>query len=209
VKSGALWLLSGPASVWAEEPPAGVVTKAAILRKPPSEIEVSALTPEAVPDAWTGETTTALALAQALAAQKGVVALPWKLVRDVISSAINHGFLRALPSPVAWPCQYSEAGSMMLGLPAKSGDFGETGHKAPGFGDGKGSFQPAPIPSIWTSTLDSAQLASLTEALGDILAAAGSHELRFRLSVELADGSEPAADVRKGLSDAMDKVVAK
>ena len=124
-------------------------------------------------------------------------------MRDVITSAINHGFLRALPRPVAWPCQYSEAGSMMLGLPATSGGSGETGHKAPGFGHGKASFQPAPIPSIWTASLDSAQLTSLTEALGDILAAAGSHELRFRLSVELADGSEPAADIREALTEAL------
>lgn len=203
VTAGNLWLISGPASVWAEDPPAGVVTKAAILRQPPAPIDVSSLTPEALSDAWTGETTTALGLAQALAAQRGVAALPWKLVETAVIGAIGHGFLRALPGPVTWPCQQHEAGAMALGLPAVGGG---TGPKVPGVGEPPQYFSPIATPNVWSAVMDSSQLANLTEAMSDILAAADGYELRFRLSVEVADGSEPKPVVRKRPVDALPKV---
>jgi hypothetical protein len=194
-KSGNLWLLSGPASVCGEEPPAGVLTKAAIARPPPAAIDVSSLTQEALPDAWTGDTATVLGVAQALAALRGVAALPWKLVETAVSGAISYGFLRSLPGPVTWPCQQHEAGAMQLGLPLTGA---VNGGKDPGAGQ-----LPQQTSGIWSATLDSSQLANIVEAMGEILAAAGGHELRFRLSVEGADGTDPKPDIRKQLLDAL------
>jgi len=157
-----------------------------------------------LPDAWTAERTTALGLAQALAAQRDVAALPWKLVETGISGAINHGFLRPLPGPVMWPCQQGEAGSMALGLPGNGAEPGG-GPKGPGLGQPPHQPSPTATPSVWSAVLDSAQLADLTEAMGDILGTADGHELRFRVSVEFADGSEPKPEVRKQLVEALRK----
>ncbi len=204
VRSGSVWLLSGPASVWEEEPPAGVVTKTAVLRTPPEPIDVSSLTPEAMPDAWTGDVTTALGIAQAAAAQRGVAALPWKLVATAITSAISHGFLRPLPGGVVWPCAQHEAGAMGLGLPDASVGGGGVPH-GPGFRDGPPKVSIITAPGVWSAVLDSSQLATVNEAMGDILAAAGGHELRFRLSVEVVDGKEPKPGVRKELLEILRK----
>jgi len=51
-EAGALWLVSGPASVLAEPIPAGVLTPNAILRQPPAMIAAAEILPENLPDAW-------------------------------------------------------------------------------------------------------------------------------------------------------------
>ena len=102
--AGTIWLTSGPASVWAEPPPAGVVSKAAVIRRPPDDVSVSALMPEALPDAWTDSKATAASILHALSAQRSVPALPWRLIERAIGSALHSGFIRVLPGDnVAMP----------------------------------------------------------------------------------------------------------
>ena len=84
VKASSCWLTSGTASVWGEVPPPGIVSKTAVLRISPQPIDVSSLTPEALPDAWTGGKATAHSIEQAVAAQRGVTSMPWKVVETAI-----------------------------------------------------------------------------------------------------------------------------
>ena len=84
---------------------------------------------------------------------------------------------------------------MQLGLPLTGA---VNGGKDPGAGQ-----LPQQTSGIWSATLDSSQLANIVEAMGEILAAAGGHELRFRLSVVGADGTDPKPDIRKQLLDAL------
>ena len=117
VKAGTVWITSGAASVWGDTSPAGIVSKMAVLRAPPDPISVSSLTPEALPDAWTDGKASVHSIEQAVAAQRGVVSLPWKLVEAAITGAMNSGFIRVLPGGVAWPCQPHEAAAVQIGLP--------------------------------------------------------------------------------------------
>jgi hypothetical protein len=89
VKLGTVWLTSGTASIWGDTPPAGIVSKTAVLRTPPQPIDVSSMTPEALPDAWTANKATAHSIEQAIAAQRGVASQPWKLVDTAITAAMN------------------------------------------------------------------------------------------------------------------------
>jgi hypothetical protein len=79
VKSGVVWLTSCTASIWGDTPPAGIVSKTAGLRVPPQPIDVSSMTPAALPDAWSDNKATAHSIEQAFAAQRGVASLAWKL----------------------------------------------------------------------------------------------------------------------------------
>src|SRR5215208_6772588 len=97
VTAGSIWLTSGAASVWSDTPPPGIVSKSAVLRPSPEPMSVSSLTPEALPDAWTDGKTTVHSIEQAVAAQRGVVSLPWKLVEAAITGAMNSGFIRLMP----------------------------------------------------------------------------------------------------------------
>jgi hypothetical protein len=203
VKNGAVWLTSGAASVWGDAPPPGVVSKIAVLRVPPEPISVSSLTPEALPDAWSNGTASVHSIAQAVAAQRDVVSLPWKLVEGAITAAMNSGFIRVLPGGVVWPCQPHEAAAVQIGLPEATKGPGAT--KPPGF-----SQPPQPIVTkvspFRQAVLDSSQLTELVEGMGDVLAAAGNLTLRFRVAVEFADGEVATPDVAAKLASALDKL---
>ena len=91
VEAGTLWLTNGPASILAEPIPAGILTNLANLQKPPATIAAAGILPENLPDAWTENQTTALAVATALSQRFGQT-LPWKTVRDVVGASLNARF---------------------------------------------------------------------------------------------------------------------
>ncbi|MEJ7637815.1 MAG: hypothetical protein WKF75_07490, partial [Singulisphaera sp.] len=68
VKEGKLWLTNGPTSLLGEDIPAGLLVEDARLQPPPTPILATAVVPSTLPDAWDGEVTTALAIADALSA---------------------------------------------------------------------------------------------------------------------------------------------
>ena len=55
VRSGKLWLLSGPASILGEEIPTGILNDGATLRKRPLAISATEILSETLPDAWEGQ----------------------------------------------------------------------------------------------------------------------------------------------------------
>jgi hypothetical protein len=201
VKEGSVWLTSGTASVWGDLPPPGIVSKTAVLRIPPQPIDVSSLTPEALPDAWTGGKATGHSIEQAVAAQRGVTSMPWKLVETAITGALNSGFLRLIPGMVSWPCQFHEAAAIELGLPEAT---------TTGGGNLPGTKEPPPaLPKAQagfrSAALDSSQMTELVEAMGDVLAAAGNLTLRFRVTVEFAEGETATPEIAAKLVAALKK----
>ena len=205
VKSGVIWLTSGTASIWGDTPPAGIVSKTAVLRIPPQPIDVSSMTPEALPDAWSDGKATAHSIEQAVAAQRGVTSLPWKLVETAITAAMNSGFLRQIPGSVTWPCQPHEAAAVEFGVPeVTKAQGGPGGSKPPGMAEA------APA-APWSKTrfreavLDSSEMTELVEAMGDVLAAAGNLTVRFRVSIEFGDGETPTPEVAAKLTAALAK----
>ena len=69
VKEGKLWLTHGPTSLLSEEIPAGLLSDDARLQSPPAPIPATDVLAANLPDAWTGGTATALAIADALSAE--------------------------------------------------------------------------------------------------------------------------------------------
>jgi hypothetical protein len=203
VKAGSVWLTSGTASVWGDMPPTGIVSKTAVLRPPPQPIDVSSLTPEALPDAWSGSKATAHSIEQAAAAQRGVASLPWKLVETALTGAINSGFLRPLPGAVSWPCRLHEAAAVEFALPTVTTSGGRGGGgNLPGVNE---TLMPKPQGVFRSAVLDSSQLTELVEAMGDVLAAAGNLTVKFRVSVEFADGEVATPEIAAKLASALGK----
>jgi hypothetical protein len=79
VKERRLWLISGRGSFFAEDLPAGVLSDEAYLQGPPQPIPARDVLPQTLPEAWGGETTTALEIANALSTKVGKM-LPWVTV---------------------------------------------------------------------------------------------------------------------------------
>ena len=120
VKAGLLWVTNGLMSFCGEEPAAGAIAKTAVLRSPPAPIALTALTPEELPDGWSGSAATALSLQTAISAKvapPGVI-LPWSTVCKAINDALNSRFLEvAAGGPVSWPCEAQSAAAVEFRLP--------------------------------------------------------------------------------------------
>ena len=87
------WTEFWPSRVLYAKPPAipaGILTDDAILQAPPLPISTLAILHPNLPEAWGGETTTALAISLGLSKQVGKT-LPWTIVRDAIDGAFRAG----------------------------------------------------------------------------------------------------------------------
>lgn len=120
VESGLLWLTNGPASVLAEPIPAGVLTNQATLQKPPPMFSAAEILSENLPNAWSNNQTTALAIATALSQQYGRT-LPWKTVRDVVDASLSARFTELDPTSGNWPCDFPYAQTIKLKLASSTG----------------------------------------------------------------------------------------
>jgi hypothetical protein len=174
VREGKLWLMAGPASIWQEEVPTGVLTSDATLRAPPLPIGAPQLLPAVLPEAWKGESTTAETLAIVLA-QKHGVSLPWPLVRAAIDGALRARLIELASDSLTWPCGYQVARTIKLKLPE---------HATP----------PAPAPTgvrVARAELRVKGIQDLADAASELLKLSAGHALTFRIEIQLGGESAP------------------
>ena len=83
---------------------------------PPEVIAAAEVLPENLPEAWKDGGASGLSIATALSMKAGKT-LPWKTVRDVISSALQARFLVLTEDSKAWPCDFPSAQFVIFRLP--------------------------------------------------------------------------------------------
>ena len=194
VRQGRLWLLNGPASFQGEPLPAGVLTAAATLRAPLDPLPVQRLMADAVPDAWTSDEATVLALSVALAGQEGRP-LPWTVLRRAVDDAIASRWLETTPGSDAWPCDVAGAAAVVLRPVAF-----ERSSVTPKAAESRAAY-------TCSAVLDPAALQDLIDALPDIVKSAAGVPLEFRLDVALGDGGKDvAADTVASIDDLLREV---
>ncbi|MBN1139681.1 MAG: ATP-binding protein [Anaerolineae bacterium] len=177
VETGKLWLLSGPASLCGETIPAGVLTSSTALRLPPEPVTIKGLLPDNLPEAWSADTTSALALATALSARAGAT-LPWPAIQKAVEGAFNAHYLERTVDSGPWPCGYAGAGNVKVRIPV--------GAPPP---------PPPPPPGVRVAEadLETYQLQDLAEVVSDLKTAAAGHELKIHVRFEL--GGHPSGEV--------------
>lgn len=205
VESGLIWVISGPASIWKEKPPVGVINKMASILTKPDPIAVADILPETLPEAWTGDQATALSIQQALSRAKGLGPLPWPLVADVVTGALNNRYIEQVPGPIDWPCEPHQAGALQIQLPRATNGSGGGG------GGGGGTHPPVTPPRtrkapFREAALDSAAIQNLADVLDEITGAAGSLTVRFRVGIEFGEDEVVGQDIAKALDEALAKV---
>lgn len=191
VEEGKLWLVSGPASLYKEPIPAGVLSDAATLLPPPAAVPVTDILPGTLPDAWENEATTALSISVALSNRAGRT-LPWSVVRDAIEGAIRARMIERTVDSGDWPCDLNRAQQAKFRVPA-------------GPGPGPGPVVPPVRPGVRTATaeLRPDQIQDLAEVVGDVKAAAVGQELKFRMTVELGGETPPPDDVVANVNEVL------
>lgn len=199
VEQGIVWLVNGPASVWYEPVPEGVLSSAAELHPPPNPVAAQELTAESLPGAWTDGKTNAAELARALSIKRGYT-VPGPLMTQAIKDSVRSRWLSMVKGSSPLDSGWDQAGAVVLERPtiSDSGDSIEQG------GSG-GLFSPDPS----TVALDGPQVQTLADAVPDLLEAAPASDLHFHVRVEatgdLADDERRAVDsllerVAKGLT---------
>jgi hypothetical protein len=197
VRRGLLWLVSGPASIYAEEIPAGLLTGDALLLPPPARLSTFDVLPDRLPEAWKSGVTTALGISAALSAKIGKP-LPWKLVRDAMTDAFKTAYLERTLDSKPWPCDFGDAQWIKVRVP-------QTVTAPP-------PLPPVPPPALppqlgghsTEAQLQPSQIQDLAEVVGDLIKAAGKHGIQFRLHIEL--GENTPADVAEKVNKVLAEV---
>ena len=116
---------------------------------------------------------------------------------------MNSNFIQLIAGGATWPCQPHEAAAIQIGLPEAQTAKSDT--KQPGFSE-RQTPGPKQKKSLGEALLDSSQLTELVEGMGDVLAAAGTLTLRFRVAVEFGEGEEATPEVAIKLAAALKKL---
>jgi hypothetical protein len=194
VEQGYAWIISGPASLFKEPIPAGVLSDDATLLPPPAPIPVVDLLPGALPTAWQDDEANGLGISVALSSKAGRT-LPWVTVRDAIEGAIRARVLERTTKSGLWPCELDAARNAKFQVPALRPE------------------PPVPpLPPVRPGTrtaeaeLTVAQLQDLAEVVGQVKQAAVGYEIAFTMKIRL--GGEPSApdDVVTKVNDLLKEV---
>jgi hypothetical protein len=194
VKEGLLWFTTGPASIFAEEMPAGILNDDATLQAPPPLISSVDILPASLPEAWRDEITSALGISSALSVKYGQT-LPWRRVRDAIDGATRARYLETTLDSAAWPVDYPAAQNVRLRVPTQS-----TPHPTP----------PLPPPAappgtvIASADLRPNELQDLADALGELGTTASGADLKYHLRIELS--GKPSKDTLDGLNKILQRI---
>lgn len=186
VKSGVVWLLAPPASVFKEDIPLGVLTEAAALNHPPEAIPAISIIPQSLPSAWTKGVTTAAAISSALSAGKGQP-LPWPLIAAAIDAALHARMLERTGDSGPWPCGWPGAALVKL----------QTAR------DIKPPPPPTPPKDFAEADIEPVEFQDFADALPHVLKAGAGLELRFVLRVELKGEGRIPEEQREKLNEAL------
>jgi hypothetical protein len=185
VKEGRLWLISGPASVLAEDIPAGILSDEALLHAPPQPVSALEVVEQNLPEAWSNGATTALAVSAALSKKVGKT-LPWATVREALNGALRARLIERTPDSGPWPCDYAGAQAIRLQVPH------EPEREYPHIPTPS---QLAPGMFVAEAELHLNELQDLADSIASIRQAAVGFDLKLRLRLELGGASRPPDDV--------------
>jgi hypothetical protein len=194
VKEGQLWFTSGPASVFAEEIPTGLLNNDAQIQSPPEAISPMAIVPDVLPDAWSNGTATALSISVALSKKAGKP-LPWAPVRDAIDGAIRTRILERTEDSGAWPTDYSNSKNVRLRRPLDVSLL--TPLPSP---------PPKPGVLMAKAELRSNQIQDLADQISDITLAAAGLDLKFNVQVEVSGATSGSAQAIAKLNQLLEKI---
>jgi hypothetical protein len=197
VEGAVLWLLSGPASVYGEPVPTGVLNAQASLCGPPPPLSPTEILSEVLPAGWKNGVATGLSIATALSVKAGKT-LPWKAVRDVIASALQARFLELGHDSCTWPCDFPNA------------QFAKFKEMKPGARPGpRGIGEKESKMLIAECELEPSQIQDLADIMPGLLEIKAKHKVpfSFTVKVEMGDGkSLPSSQVVKEANEKLKKV---
>ena len=196
VEQGRVWLTNGPASILKEPVPAGVLSAAATLRRPPERIDVAELMADSLPDAWKDGKTSALAILTALSTQRGIT-LPWGTIRTAIEDGVRARWIELAGDPASWPCDVAGAQHAVFQVPTREG-----------IREGKGSpYKPKPAGQLSAeAVLEAHGIQDLADQIPALTKAAVGSTLRFNVRIEFEGEANPDMEVVETINGLLSEI---
>jgi hypothetical protein len=188
VKEKRLWLISGSGSFLAEELPMGVLVDNAYLQRPPQPIAGKEILPQTLPEAWSGKTTTAWEIANALSTKVGKM-LPWITVREAIDGAFRARLLERTDDSGPWPCDYAGARTVKVCLPREqAAQHIPSASPQPSVHD----FRPTAASGMLVAEapLEIEEIQNLNDQISDLTKASVGLDLKFHVRIEVGPASQ-------------------
>jgi hypothetical protein len=188
VKEGKLWLTHGPTSLLSEEIAVGLLSDEARLQAPPTPISATDVLPAILSDAWTGGTTTASAIADALSVKAGKP-LPWETIRAAIDGACQGRYLARTEDSGPWPCDFGAAAKVILKTRSASPESSAPSPK----------LTPPPHPPgalVASAYLKPGEIQDFADQIGEIGNTTVGYDMKVHVRIEVgSEAKRPPEDV--------------
>jgi len=196
VETGELWLQHGETSLYSESVPEGVIQEEVLLRGPPKPVSATDILPDNIPDAWSEGFTTAEAIDDALADQRGV-RLPWSTVEEGIQGAFDASLLKRTVDS-EWPTDRAGAANVEIKVPEE-----EPGGGSPEVSEPTSS--PGSSSNVATGSLEPEQIQDLADEISNLLKAGAGIDFSFEVSINV-DNGELTPDTKEKLNEVLHRV---
>jgi len=184
----------------------GVLTDDAFLQYPPQPIPARELLPEKLPEAWSGESTTALEITNTLSTKVGKP-LPWLTVREVIDGALRARLLDRSIDSGSWPCDYTGARAVKIILPREQEAQHQPVSRQPTtIHESRPSSSPTILVAEAALQLDEIQ--DLSEQVGELMRTVTNAglNLHFHLRVELVPAAQVSDETLERVNELLEEV---
>jgi hypothetical protein len=161
------------------------------LLPPMPAVKGTELSMEALPEAWTDETSSVGQLKRALAQRRGS-SIPWRLLVDAVNAALGSGLFSIDPQGEPWPCADEKADGVRLKLlkptpPSQPPEVRDT------------SFTRA------EAVLTELEIQDLAETIQRLTEVAPELDFQFQLTIT-AKGERPSDDVLNQLNETLARI---
>ena len=190
VERGVIWLTNGPASIFRQAVPVGLLSPSAILHAPPAPIAVTDLVEASIPDAWRDGKASALAISTSLSANRGMP-LPWTVVQPAINSAIQTRWIELAPESFPWPCDFGNAQTVIV----------QAATTQPVNGGGHNRDVQKRLGTVTAeATLEANGIQDLADQIPEMAMAAVGLELKFNVQIELSGDNPPELSIVEAIN---------
>ena len=204
VREKRLWLISGSGSFLAEDLPVGVLVDDAYLQRPPQPIPGKEILPQTLPEAWSGETTTAWEIANALSTKVGKM-LPWITVREAIDGAFRARLLERTIDSGPWPCDYAGAKTVKVSLPREqAAQQVPSASPQPSIHDVRPTAMSGML--VAEAPLEIEEIQNLNDQLSDLTKASVGLGLKFHVRIELGPASQVSDETMAKMNELLAEV---
>ena len=190
VERGVIWLINGPASIFREAVPVGLLGPSATLHSSPEPVAVTDLVEASIPDAWRDGKASALAISTSLSANLGKP-LPWTVVQPAINSGIQTRWIELAPESSTLPCDFGNAHNVIV----------QAATTQPGNGPRQISDVQKRLGTITAEAmLEVNEVQDLADQIPEIARAAVGLQLTFNLQIELSGDNPPEQSVVEAIN---------